>query len=725
MSSTITGRAKADLLKEIRDRLDWCTRMEATSRREAQDDHNFVGGMHWADDAKRMREIEKRPALTINKLPTFVHQVLNDFRQNRPSIKVHPVDGTADIETAEVLQGMIKYIEYNSNSDAALDTAIQHACIGGFGYFRLVTDYCAEDSFDQELAFRRVQNPFTVYLGPHVDVDASDMTYCIITESISRDEFKRQWPKAEAGDQNSMPRGVGDQAVTWLDKDVVRIAEYYRLKHTTELLHRLSDGSDSWESELGTLPDGVTVTGKSRKSERRTVEWFKVTGVDILDDTEILCKWIPVFPIYGDENIINGKISHTGMIRWAKDPMRMYNFWMSSATEEVALRPKTPFIGAVGQFDTAKKEWQQANNRSFAYLEYDPVTVDGQIAPPPRRQEMADVPTGTLAMAMHANDNIKAVMGLFDASIGQRSNETSGRAILARQKEGDNANFHFSDNGNRAYRHAGRCIVYMIPRYYDTQRMVRILGVDDAMSSAAVNQPMDQPEQNEEGKILTVKNSLSAGQYDVTIGTGPSYSTARQEALEAMMQAGQAFPRLWEVAGDKIIRAMDWKDAAEIAERVERTIPPEIRGEEAGQPQGLPPQVQQVLQQAQTELQQLHQQLQDAQSGMAAKQLDAEVKIKLAQITTSSSERIAAANNDSRHDVAELVGAIQLMLKQIVPPPVLAADVVHDIQADDPPPTDTAPPQQPPRKPPDDGSFFMPDAPAPDESQQPLGGYAP
>lgn len=672
-----------DLLKEARDRLAACIKHSADDRREAAEDFRFIAGEQWPADMRQLRQVEARPCLTINKLPAFVHQVLNDQRMNRPSIKVHPVDDGADVEVAEVEQGMIRYIEYNSNADVAYDTSVGHATIGGAGYFRLVTDYVEEDSFDQEIKFRRVQNPFSVYIDPFSqEPDGSDMTYCFITELVSKAEFKTQYPNAQAISAESLTVGAGDASVVWMSDDSVRVAEYYKVVNEPAKLVRLEDGRDIYETDMqeGDIvlvgPDGKP---KTRDSFKRKVCWYKITGADVLETTDIPCKWIPVFPVYGDEQIVDGKIRRNGMVRFARDPQRMYNFWMTSATEEVSLRPKAPFIGAVGQFDTSKKEWKQANTRSFPFLEYDPITVDGVMAPSPQRQQMADVPSGVLAMAMHASDNIKATTGIFDAGLGAQGNETSGRAIVARQKEGDTANFHFSDNLARTIRHAGRCILWMIPRVYDTERVVRVLGADEKMDMVKVNEPNHEQKANEAGAIKSVLNDLTTGRYDVTIGVGPSYTTKRAEAVDAMMQVGQSFPDIWRIAGDKMIRAMDWPDADEIADRVAKTLPPELQDKDPNeQQQQLPPQVQQALQQAAQEIQQLQQALQEAQSGMAVKQLEVQSRERIAAAADETKRYVADTTNDVRHDIAELAGMVQLLAKQIQPPADLSSEVSAD-----------------------------------------------
>jgi hypothetical protein len=388
-----------------------------------------------------------------------------------------------------------------------------------------------------------------------------------------------------------------------------------------------------------------------------------------------MCNWIPVFPVYGDELDVDGKVIRSGLIRNAKDPARMYNFWMTSATEEVALRPKTPYIGVEGQFEGYEDDWNQANTRSFAYLEYRPVSLDGILAPPPQRQPMADIPGGMLQMAMHANDNIKATTGLFDSSLGSLGNARSGIQERQQQRQGDVANFHFSDNLARTVRHAGRCLVSMIPHYYDATRIVRIMGEDGKIKHTKINSPIPPEEQevDEQGQaIKTILNDLTVGEYDITVKAGPSYDTLRQEALDSMVEVAGKWPKLMDVAGDKVIKAMDWPGAEEIAERVARSIPPEIRGDEEGKqsetvdtPKGPIPldQVGPMLAQMDQQMQQMGQALQEAQSG-----------IEKAKIDAASRERVAEINAVSKSDVAELTGMVQLLIAKLQPPPQLVAE---------------------------------------------------
>ncbi len=500
---------------------------------------------------------------------------------------------------------------------------------------------------------------------------------------MSRRELKRDYPKAE-----SVQTAINDD-----DEDkLVLVLEYYSIEETPDTLLKLTNGEVGFKSDLIELPEGVSVL-QERPSFKRKVMWRKMAGfddkvpgkanpikyeprlLDVLDETEIPCSYIPVFLVIGTEVDIDGKVTYSGIIRDSKDSAMMYDFWMTSATEEVSMRPKTPYIGAEGQFAGHEEEWRQANVRTFSYLEYKPKTVNGVLAPPPARQPMADVPQGVLQMAMHASDEIKAVTGIYDASLGARGNETSGLAINSRKKQGDLSNFHYIDNLSRTVRHAGRCLVNMIPKVYSGPRIVRVIGKDDKVGHAKINQP-GTPEltQDEQGTIQAVQqitNDVTVGKYDVTVQAGPSFSTLRDESRSAMMELSGNWPKLMDVAGDEVVKSMDWPGAQTIADRIRKTIPPEFLAED-GQGQDLPPEVKQIMDQAAQHIQELEKQLQEAASGERVEVIKAKKDIEIARM-----------NNSSKMDVEELKSWIALQLQAMQPPPALTADVQQDIQEND------------------------------------------
>lgn len=531
-----------ELLKQAREHYRLCCANDSENREQAVADLLFLTGgeNQWDARAVALRKADGRPIITVNQLPAFLHQVTNDQRMNTPSIKVHPVAG-ADEQSAKVRQGMIRHIEYDSNAGIAYDRAVNSAAAIGAGYWYLDTEYESGASFNQKICFRSVRNALSVRIDPlSTEPDGADMGYCFVEGLVARSDFKQKYPDANANDPTWFSNGEQSYSA-WLKEDSVLVCRYYYVKTEKATAVEMTDGSTGWKDTLPKdLPLGISIK-RERQAERRKVNLCIITGVDVLEKTEILCRWIPVFPVYGDEIDIEGRVIRNGIVRHAKGPAQSYNVMMSGATEEISLRSKAPYIGAVGTFETDKEAWAQANNRAFSSLEYDPIDVNGTLAPPPQRQPMADIPTGMLAMAMHAADNVKKTTGLFDASLGARGSATSGKQELAQQREGDVSNFHFSDNLNRSVLQCGRCINDMIPHYYDAERIVQIMRPDDSVESVTINQRLPAPIQDKKtGAVMEVLNDMTGGEFSVTMSAGPSYTTMRQESQEFFTSAMQA-----------------------------------------------------------------------------------------------------------------------------------------------------------------------------------------
>jgi hypothetical protein len=669
----------SDLLKRIRDFTDSAIKAENSNRIAAVADLKFLAGDQWDEATKRQRQLEGRPCLTFNRLPTYLHQVTNDQRQNKVGIKVHPVGHGADEKGAEIYQGMIRQIENSSNADTAYDTAVNSAAAIGFGFWRLITDYESPTSFNQVIKYERIRDALKVYFDPaSVQGDGSDAKQCVIVSDMPKGEFDRTYPGKLDACRTALT-AIGNQIQPgWMTDSMVRVVEFYYFAYEAKTLYLLGDGTTTTTEP----PAAVNVKAK-RATQLPQLKWIKACAGAVLEQTDIMCQWIPVFPVWGEELDIQGKVIRKGIIRDAKDPAQMYNFWMTSATEEVSLRPKTPFIGAEGQFEGHEKKWGQANKRSFAYLEYKPVTVDGVMAPPPQRSPMADVPVGMLQMALHAADNIKAVTGLFDSSLGARGNATSGVQEAQQQRQGDVANFHYIDNLHRSIRHCGRCLVDMIPHYYDAARVVEIMRENGEIESMPINQPatneagqpvdaQGQPVVDPVAQVQHVLNDVTIGRYGVTFDAGPGFATQREETKASIIELGGKWPKLLDVAGDVVVENMDWMGAEKIARRLKASMPQQITaGDEGedGQPAGpapLPPEIEQHIQKADQFIEQLQQQLAEAQAGHKA-------ALDKAQLEAASREEVARINSQGKADAEEIKGMIAMLLQHMQPPAALAA----------------------------------------------------
>jgi len=649
-----------DTLDEMRSRYTMAIAAYSDSREDELDDLRFMAGSpdnqwQWPADVLATRgavqgqTINARPCLTINKLPQHVRQVTNEQRQNRPSGKVIPADDKADVQVAAIYDGMVRHIEYMSDADVAYDTACENQVTYGEGYIRVLTEYCDEDSFDQDLRIGRVRNSFSVYMDPmSQDPTGADAEFCFITQDITKQEYEREYPDA-APLSSILASGVGDQYLSqWLTEDTIRIAEYFYYKHEDATLNlypgnqSFFDGSpeDKQMKEMGLKPI------KSRRVDRKKVMWMKTNGFESLEEREWAGKYIPVVRVIGNEFEVEGQIYISGLVRNAKDAQRMYNYWTSQEAEMLALAPKAPFIGYGGQFEGYEMQWKTANTTNWPYLEVNPDVTDGMgaVLPLPQRAAPPLPQTGLIQAKMGASDDIKSTTGQYDSSLGATSNERSGRAILAREKQGDTGTYHYVDNLARAIRHITRQLVDMIPKIYDTERIARIVGLDGEVDMVKINpqqpNPVNEIRDVNTGILIEKIYNPGVGRYDVVVTTGPSYMTKRQEAMDAMSQILQGNPQLWSVAGDLFVKNMDWPGSEELAARLAKTIDPKLL--EDGDKDPALQAAEQQMQAMGAELDQMAQMMQNFQKSVEVQDLERknfEAEIKAYQAET---QRISA-----------------------------------------------------------------------------------
>jgi hypothetical protein len=516
--------------------------------------------------------------------------VVNEIRQNTPSIRIRPVNDGADQETAEVLMGLVHHIQDNSNASIAYDTAVEWQVDAGLGYFRVRNDYVDDTSFDQDIFIDRIPDPMKVYFDPHSkQPDGSDAEWCIIAEEISKDEFRRMYPDV---DETSFEAAGNGDMQGWYTKDSVRIAEYYYLEY--------DEAQEIYDEE----------TGRSRTIQPKRCMWCKVTGNKVLERTELPTKYIPVVPVIGHEIWVQGKRYLSGLIRNAKDAQRLYNYYLSANAENVALAPKAPFIGVAGQFET-DPNWGRANKESVAYLEYDPVSIAGTPVGAPQRAMPPQASSAIMDAIRLAENDIMQSMGIYQPSLGAQSNETSGRALLLRQKQSETGNFHYQDNLNRSIRHCGRIIVDMIPKVYDRPRVARILGEDGTPRTVNLDPNLPQASANTDNPAIDSIYNPTIGQYDVVCDSGPSYATKRDEAANMMLALTQANPALFQSIGDLMMKNMDWPGAEEISKRLQMLLPPQLQqiaGGDKVDPQVM--QAQQMIEQMADQMEQMSAEMQ-------------------------------------------------------------------------------------------------------------------
>lgn len=583
--------ADPDVLTEAKELFEICTEHEMRNRQEGMDDLRFTRlGEQWPIRIRQQRESEGRPVLTLNRLNTFVRQVVNDARQNKPAVTVHPVDSNADPMVAEIMSGLIRQIEYSSDADVAYDTALASAVTSGWGYWRVNTQYTHDDTFDQDICIDTVPNPFAVYGDPYsVCSDSSDWNSAFVVDLMPKREFKRRFKNNTEADWEVLDGYTGLQ-FPWIEEEQIKVCEYWKRVEISKQIVALSNGQvmdlSVWsKNAIGLM---AQTPGLQRVGSPRTVRSWEVTqylmsGAEVLQTTPWAGKYIPIIPVYADEVNVGGQRYFRSMVRDVKDAQRMLNYWRTVTTELIALSPKAPFIGPKGAFESDMAKWETSNSETHAFMEYDGPT-------PPQRQTFAGPPSGAIQEALSAVDDMKAITGLYDASLGARGNETSGRAILLRQKEGDTATFHYIDNLTRAIRHTGRVLIDLIPKVYSTARIVRIVGTDKTSMQVPINQPIQGPAAPDTGLPgLQYVFDLTLGKYDLTVESGPSFTTKREEAANQMLELIRAYPNAAMVLGDLLAKNLDWPGADEVAQRLQVLLPPAIQQMTGGAQGGAPP----------------------------------------------------------------------------------------------------------------------------------------
>lgn len=594
-----------ELLTRIRKRFDAMTSADEQNRDEAMYDMKFVNvpGHQW--DANMKKERGDRPCYEFNKLRITGKRVINDMRANRAAGKVRAVED-GDIETAEVYSGLIRNISNVSDFDTITDTAAEYQVDAGMGAWRIVTEYSYDDAFDQDIKIEEISNPFCLFWDPSAqDQLKRDARDWILTDKMSKEEYEQKWPNAEVVSWDAIE---WDDEEDWEEEEQIRVAEYWYKEPTTKTIYQLVDGKVINEEDAKLIDQSLI-------KDTREVKGFDIymciaSGDAILEGPT---KWagsqFPFVVVFGEYQVIDGRKYWYGLPRFARDAQKSYNVARTAIAETIAQAPQAKWWATAEQAAGHVEKWAEAHLKNFPFLLYNP---DPRANGVPQRMGGAEIPVALIQESQIASDEIKAVTGIYDASLGNRGNETSGIAIRSRAAQGEIATFNFKDNMAKGIRRTWELLVDLIPKIYDTERELRVLGNDGAEDFVKINTFETGPN----GEPVKV-NDLTVGKYDVTITVGPNFSTQRQEASETYTQLAQGFPQVMGVAGDLIFKSMDLPYADDIAERLKALLPPQIQ-QIINKDQQVPPEVQALMQQA-------HQAMQLVQQQMAAVQEAASV----------------------------------------------------------------------------------------------------
>lgn len=641
------------LLTEIRKNVELDADATEEQRELEMDDLRFCDPQtQWSDAERASREEDGRPVLTEDRLGPFLLQVCNEQRKNKPGVTVNPVDDGADVETAEVLQGLIRHIEYDSNADTAYDTAFESAVRVGRGFYRICTEYADDDSFDQVIKIKRIPNVHNVFIDPAAqESDYSDAKWGGIKNWMSQRDYEAQYPDSKLANIGADSwKSIGDDAPEWMSKDgsACLVVEYFYKKETPVKKYLLKSGK-----VVDKLPAGQTAKAV-RDSVKVETKWVKCTALEILERGEWPSKYIPIVPVLGKEVMVNGNRTYAGLVRAGKDPQKRHNYLLTSQVERIAFMPLATWLGAKGFMGKNRRVWENAHKAQMAALEFEIIGDDGQgINMPKLITEEAPIRAVTEAMA-GAEEGMKAVLGMYDPSLGNREGSQSGLAIGRLQQQSETGTFHFQDNLSRAIRYEGRILLDLVPVIYDTERIIRIIGEDGEQQTIKVNAPLAQDDVSEGdvkaaiGKVF----DLTTGKYDVTVSAGPSYQSKRAEdrAMLIGMLQGPMGEKIANVAPDLLASTLDSPIAAKLTERLKKTLPPQITGDQ----QQIPPQVQQQLDQSGKMIEMLTQELKAASDKNATTKMELEAKERIAIINAQAGILEAAIKTGSQESIALL-----------------------------------------------------------------------
>jgi hypothetical protein len=603
---------QAKVIERAKKRYERLCEKDSQNRANQAADIKFIWqeDTQWTDKERAFRKNAGDPCMTFPQFKQFLAQVVNDQRQSRPGIRIHPADGAATKEIAEIYQGVVRGIEVGSQAEAVYDWGYLHSVAGGRGYWRVLSEYEGPKSFNQKLVIKKIADPLSVRLSlDYTEPDGADRSHGFVEEVLTKDEFETKYPDAD-------PLNWGSDN-KWYPKDgEVIVADYYERVLEKRTLVQLTDGSSVYDDEIP--PDAMVATDAngpiSRECEHYRVDWYTLAGGEQILETH---KWpgsiIPVVCAMGDETVIDGEKVYQGLIAQAKDTQRLFNFGMTQQAVHLALTPRAPWVGPAAAFAN-HPEWADANTSNYSYLPYEHVDAEGNPIPMPQRGQPATPDSGWLNWTQQMQGLMKSIIGMYENTLGMRGQETSGKAITAREKQGDTATFHYLDNHGRAIALTGRILVENIPHFYDTERQVQTVSQDGASSMKKINEQQVQLD----GQWRPAQDSdLTRGQYAVTVDSGPTYATKKQEAAELTMQLVQAYPPIMQWAGDLVIGLQEIPDVDLIVERMKLSLPPPVQEMMAAKDAGEDPEVarmqaqmKQMAEQFQGQMQQMQQQMQ-------------------------------------------------------------------------------------------------------------------
>jgi hypothetical protein len=592
------------IVQEAKDRFERCRKWESTTRERSLDDLKFVcadpdNGWQWPEELLSSRDLNDQVSLTLNKVRIHCLQIENEARKNKPSVNIRPTGNGATYEASQVFEGIVRHIEYISRAQNAYMTAERFCVRTGIGYWRVITDYLGPDTFDQEIFIRRIKDPTTVYMDPDInEEDGSDARFAFIYDDMPKDEYRRKYPQfLDVASSSSLGDSID---VGWVGEDHVRVCEYFRLIEKKDWLIQAIDPEDGQivRGRKSKLPPIVwerlntTMDKKTREVTENKIEWYSIAGSKIIDKRDWPGIYIPIVRIVGEETIVEKQLDRKGHVRPMKDAQRQLNYWASTTVESIVTQPLQPWLVDPESIEEHESVWSTANRKRHSYLPVKTYDDQGRPLMKPERVQPPILPEALIEGQKIAENDLMMVSGQYQAQMGENENAKSGKAISERQAQGDNATYHFNDGMATGIRFTGKIFVDLIPKIYDTKRIIKIMAEDMSEEEVEIDPQAEKAYAQKEAALGSNVKAIfnpNVGTYDVEADVGPDYATRRQEAFNAITQLMAANKELVMVAGDLLVKVCDFPMADELAERLKRMVPPQALGEAP------PPQIQEQL----------------------------------------------------------------------------------------------------------------------------------
>jgi hypothetical protein len=650
------NKEEQDLVLEAKEQYKAAEQWEANARILFEYDYKFSEGdshnnFQWDSGLVAERSGEDRPCLTINKVAQHNLLIINDAKQNKPGIRIRPVGDEASFQSAQIFQDIIYHIEYISGAENVYDSATEFQVKGGWGYWRVVTDYVNENSFDQEIYIRRVKDPRGVYLDPYInEIDGSDANFGFVFEDIPRKEFDKRYPKyANIATQSALGNASLQQPDAWLTQGTVRVAEWFKRTQKEDVLVTWKspipqeDMEEPIVKRVSELDDMQKVIYQQLKANKQAqalwlfkerdiltdeIMWYKIAGDRIIEKTKWLGKYIPIVRLIGSETVIDGIMDRKGHTRALINAQQMYNYNTSANIEFGALQTKSPYIAAVDAISGYEEYYKTANSINHSFLPYNAFDELGNQLPPPKRQDPPQAGTAYIQSMQIANMEMMMASGQYQAQFGEAENAKSGVAINARQRQGDRATYHFIDNQAIAIRFTGKILIDLIPKIYDTPRILKIMSREGSIKNIQIDPQAKQAYERlddvemDKGKIIQqIVFNPNVGMYDIQADTGPSFATRRMDAFNALMNLATAMKeQFMGIGGDLLFKVADFPEADVLAERWRRSIAPNILGDD------LPPAIAQAMDEASNLIEELKARNAELEMQMKDKSADIELR---------------------------------------------------------------------------------------------------